>query len=216
MGELVHFRRPSRRRRTALPAPSARHRPGPSFSAARIGLALSGGVLLGLMIFLAIRFWPAHPVPEAPPPPPAAFNDPWAESRRSRAILEAQEGAPPPVTRPGGSAPVRVPGVGHVRVIDGDTFVHDGEKIRIADIDTPEARGRCPHETALAAKATSRLHALLASGPFELHPLPGGRDRDRYGRQLRIVTRGGRSIGDVLVAEGLARTWSGRREGWCR
>jgi endonuclease YncB( thermonuclease family) len=59
------------------------------------------------------------------------------------------------------------------------------------------------------------MRALLAAGPFQLHPAPDGRDEDRYGRKLRIVTRGGRSLGDVLVDEGLARTWTGRREGWC-
>ena len=102
---------------------------------------------------------------------------------------------------------------GPVRVIDGDTFHYGGEKIRIADIDTPEIRGRCAYETALAARATARMEALLDEGPFELHA--AGRDEDRYGRKLRIVTRGGRSLGDQLVAEGLARTWTGRREPWC-
>ena len=102
-----------------------------------------------------------------------------------------------------------------VRVIDGDTFDLGGARIRIADIDTPEIKGRCAYESALAARATDRLEALLAEGEFELHPLPGGRDEDRYGRKLRIVTRGGSSIGDTLVAEGLARTWTGRREPWC-
>jgi micrococcal nuclease len=102
-----------------------------------------------------------------------------------------------------------------VRVIDGDTFDYRGERIRVADIDTPEVEGRCPAETALAERATARMRALLAAGPFELHPLASGRDEDRYGRKLRIVTRGGRSLGDQLVAEGLARTWSGRREPWC-
>jgi endonuclease YncB( thermonuclease family) len=102
-----------------------------------------------------------------------------------------------------------------VRVIDGDTFAYAGTRIRIADIDTPEIHGRCPYETQLAARATERLDALLAQGPFELQPLSSGRDEDRYGRKLRIVTRDGRSIGDQLVAEGLARTWTGRREPWC-
>ena len=102
-----------------------------------------------------------------------------------------------------------------IRVIDGDTFDYGADRIRIADIDTPELRGRCPYETQLAARATQRLRTLLAAGPFELRPLGSGRDEDRYGRKLRIVTRGGRSLGDVLVAEGLARTWTGRREPWC-
>ena len=102
-----------------------------------------------------------------------------------------------------------------VRVIDGDTFDYGGMRVRVADIDTPEVHGRCPFETELAARATRRMRALLADGPFELHPLASGRDEDRYGRKLRIVTRGGRSLGDQLVAEGLARTWTGRREPWC-
>lgn len=102
-----------------------------------------------------------------------------------------------------------------VRVIDGDTFDYGGMRVRVADIDTPEVHGRCADEIALAARATRRMRALLNEGPFELHRLASGRDEDRYGRKLRIVTRGGRSIGDQLVSEGLARTWSGRREPWC-
>jgi endonuclease YncB( thermonuclease family) len=100
-----------------------------------------------------------------------------------------------------------------VDVIDGDTFDHGGMRIRIADIDTPEVRGRCAFESALAARATARMSELLNAGPFELHRVD--RDEDRYGRKLRIVTRGGRSLGDQLVAEGLARTWTGRRRPWC-
>lgn len=101
-------------------------------------------------------------------------------------------------------------------MIDGDTFDYAGGRVRIADIDTPETHpSRCAREAEIGARATRRLQTLLAAGPFELHPLGNGRDTDRYGRKLRIVTRGGQSLGDVLVAEGLARTWSGRREPWC-
>ncbi|WP_324748871.1 thermonuclease family protein [Sphingomonas sp. LY54] len=100
-----------------------------------------------------------------------------------------------------------------IRIVDGDTFWLGEDKIRVADIDTPEVRGRCPEESALAARATRRMEALLNEGPFELHRVD--RDEDRYGRKLRVVTRDGRSLGDRLVAEGLARTWTGRREPWC-
>lgn len=110
-------------------------------------------------------------------------------------------------------APAAQAGAPAVRIIDGDTFWLEGEKIRVADIDTPELRGRCPEEKALAVRATERMEALLNEGPFELHRV--GRDEDRYGRKLRVVTREGRSLGDRLVAEGLARTWTGRREPWC-
>lgn len=177
-------------------------------------MTLWSGLLLGLLVFQAMDHWPA-PV-EADESPIVAPPDPWAESRQSRRILEAQEKAPPPIEPMAANARARGGGGGgDVRVIDGDTFVYLGERIRIADIDTPEVQGGCPLETALAARATRRLNRLLVQGPFELHPLPSGRDEDRYGRKLRIVTRGGQSLGDVLVAEGLARTWSGRREPWC-
>jgi micrococcal nuclease len=115
----------------------------------------------------------------------------------------------------GGSGPGTYTTPAALRVIDGDTFDFGGERIRVADIDTPELRGRCPYEIELAGRATERMRDLLEQGPFELHRTPGGRDEDQYGRKLRIVTRGGRSLGDALVAEGLARTWTGRREPWC-
>jgi micrococcal nuclease len=100
-------------------------------------------------------------------------------------------------------------------VIDGDTFFFAGEKIRIADIDAPETGGaQCANEAELGARATSRLQELLNEGPFELRGYQS-RDTDRYGRKLRVVVRDGRSIGDTLVAEGLARRWSGRRLPWC-
>jgi endonuclease YncB( thermonuclease family) len=100
-------------------------------------------------------------------------------------------------------------------VVDGDTIWFAGEKIRIADIDTPEvSEPKCQSELALGNKATARLIELINAGPFELKAWPG-RDQDRYGRKLRVLVREGHSLGDILVAEGLARTWSGRREPWC-
>lgn len=99
-------------------------------------------------------------------------------------------------------------------VVDGDTFRLGGDKIRIADIDTPELHpARCAYEQALGEAAKQRLLDLLNAGPFDLKSID--RDTDRYGRKLRVVMRGGRSLGDILVAEGLARTWEGRRRGWC-
>lgn len=90
----------------------------------------------------------------------------------------------------------------------------DGVKIRVADIDAPETHpSRCAYEADVGNRATNRLRELLNEGPIELRELD--RDEDRYGRKLRVVTRNGSSLGDQLVSEGLARTWSGRREPWC-
>ncbi len=101
-------------------------------------------------------------------------------------------------------------------VVDGDTLWYRGTKIRVADIDTPEvSRPSCPREAALGRQATERLRQLLNAGRFSLEVPPGGRSRDRYGRELRIITRGGQSIGATLVREGLAARWGGPRRAWC-
>jgi endonuclease YncB( thermonuclease family) len=99
-------------------------------------------------------------------------------------------------------------------VVDGDTFWLAGEKYRFAGIDTPETHpARCADEQARGDAATLRLQALLNAGAFSLRSID--RDTDRYGRKLRDVTRGGVSLGDVLIAEGLARPYGGRRRSWC-
>jgi len=121
----------------------------------------------------------------------------------------------------GGRDPInRIFGLCHVGggtncVVDGDTIWLDGEKIRIADIDAPETHPpRCDHEASLGSRATTRLRELLNAGPFALRSI-GSRDEDQYGRKLRVLTRDGRSIGDMLVSDGLARTWDGKRRSWC-
>lgn len=129
--------------------------------------------------------------------------------------LQASD-ARPSLIRAGASLRFSICGsVRRTCVVDGDTFWLDGVKIRIADIDTPEiGQPQCDREYQLGMKATYRLVELLNAGPFELRTI-GDRDEDRFGRKLRVVIRGDRSLGDQLVSEGLARTWSGRREPWC-
>ncbi|TAT77148.1 thermonuclease family protein [Rhizobium ruizarguesonis] len=100
-------------------------------------------------------------------------------------------------------------------VVDGDTLWSGGIKIRIADIDTPEvSEPRCSSELALGNKATARLVELVNEGSFEMRAWPG-RDEDKYDRKLRVLVRDSRSLGDILVSEGLARTWTGRRQPRC-
>lgn len=99
-------------------------------------------------------------------------------------------------------------------VVDGDTFWHQGVKIRISDIDTPElSPPRCEAERIKGEAAKHRLRELLNAGSFSL--IASWRDEDRYGHKLRTVTREGRSLSEVLVTEGLARRWDGARRSWC-
>lgn len=109
---------------------------------------------------------------------------------------------------------VCAPGPRVTCVVDGDTFWLEGTKIRIADINTPEtSQPSCAAEAELGKRATLRLVELLNAGPFALEVQ--GRETDRYGRALRVVTRNGRSLGAILEAEGLAEHWKGRRGNWC-
>lgn len=180
-------------------------------SAAEVRIATLAGCLMGLV--LAAVPTTSVPLPDPFEGAPEA-PDPWLESRRNKEILQAQEGPPDGSAASASNGGVVVNDPWAVAITDGDTFRYRGERIRIADIDTPEVRGRCAEETRLAAQATARMSELLQAGPFELEPI-GGRDEDHFGRKLRVVTRDGRSLGDQLVAEGLARTWTGRREPWC-
>ena len=87
--------------------------------------------------------------------------------------------------------------------------------IRIEDIDAPEThKSKCASEAALGEQAKLRLLELMNEGPFDL-VYTGGRDEDKYGRKLRVIERNGQSLGGMLVAEGLARPWEGRRRSWC-
>lgn len=113
-----------------------------------------------------------------------------------------------------GSFPLCSSAIRHNCVVDGDTFYIGEDKVRISDIDAPETHPpRCAAEERLGRRATERLSVLLSAGPFEL--MRKGRDEDRYGRKLRIVLRDGRSIGEILISEGLARKWKGKRRPWC-
>src|SRR4051812_22138647 len=71
-----------------------RHR---RWSAAQLRLTVWTGMLLGLLAYQATRLAapPEHLIHATPPTPPTVeARDPYDEARRSRANLEAQEGAP--------------------------------------------------------------------------------------------------------------------------
>lgn len=100
-------------------------------------------------------------------------------------------------------------------VVDGDTIRYRGQKIRLADIDTPEiGQPRCREEAALGERAKQRLVSLINAGSFDI-VRSGWRDTDQFGRKLRELRRNGRSLGETLVAEGLARPFAGGRRSWC-
>ncbi len=98
-------------------------------------------------------------------------------------------------------------------VIDGDTLAIGKRRIRLTGFDAPELDGECEAERQLARVARDELAAWLSLGPFEMD---GGAApaRDRYGRELRAVRRGGEALADIMVERDLARP-SGQDRGWC-
>lgn len=99
-------------------------------------------------------------------------------------------------------------------VVDGNTFWQDGIRIQLADIDVPDAgTARCPSEKQRGVAARLRLQAILNDGNFVLSG--SNRRDDPNGGKLRIAMRAGRSLGDQMVSEGLARRWTGQATSWC-
>ena len=108
--------------------------------------------------------------------------------------------------------------------VDGDTVKCDGQNLRpmgdgapfVSGFDAPEI-GRfadCPEEHRLGVRAFARMSELLQ--------LPGlvveeSREIDRFGRPLVVLRLpDGRTLGSILIAEGLAVEWTpDYRASWC-
>jgi len=92
-------------------------------------------------------------------------------------------------------------------VIDGDTVHVGAVRYRLLGIDAAEIhRAECDAER--------RLEALLSSGPVELRS-GSPQKRDKYGRLLVHLLVNGEDVACILIREGYARPWRGRREDWC-
>ena len=100
-------------------------------------------------------------------------------------------------------------------VVDGDTLWLEGEKMRLQGFDTPETTTNIcggNREVSLGHKATNRLIQLLNSGEVTFRR----NGFDKYGRTLADFYINGVDVGEILIAEGLARSWPDGREFWCR
>jgi endonuclease YncB( thermonuclease family) len=93
-------------------------------------------------------------------------------------------------------------------VTDGDTLRADcprPERIRIANIDAPEA-ATCPRQ---AARATEYLR-IMAPARFTVEVLY----RDRYGRIVGIVRfLNGGNLGNLMLGTGSVQPWPHDRNG---
>ena len=101
-------------------------------------------------------------------------------------------------------------------LVDGDTIWIDGEKLRMEGYDTPEPQTQIcggDAEVGLAHRASDRVIELLTTNDWTLEY----REPDNTGTRTLVTIRiGGRDIGDILIAERLARSWPDGEEWWCR
>lgn len=102
-------------------------------------------------------------------------------------------------------------------IVDGDTLWLQGENIRLKDFDTPEPQSQiCGGDTEvrLAHQASARLLDLLNSNDWTIEYF--GYDSTSSKRRLATLRINGQDVGDILIAERLARRWPDGDEWWCR
>lgn len=90
------------------------------------------------------------------------------------------------------------------RVIDGDTIVLEGKKIRLLGVDTPEmARTRQGlKEECYALEAKLFLQSQLSGKKIKVKGDSKAAKRDRFGRELAWLYVAGRLINQEIIAEG--------------
>lgn len=101
-----------------------------------------------------------------------------------------------------------------VRVLDGDTVrLHNKRPdVRLVGFNAPETRrALCDAERELGSRATRRVRDLVRDQPLEFERVacscPVGKEGTRFcnwGRSCGTLKAGGKDIGEILIAEGLA------------
>ncbi len=92
---------------------------------------------------------------------------------------------------------------GPARVVDGDTLIVAGERIRLHGIDAPEKDQTCSIDGrawACGIAAWGELVQITAGKEVTCEP----RDTDRYGRIVAACSVNGTDLGDWLVSNGWA------------
>ncbi len=109
-----------------------------------------------------------------------------------------------------------------VSVYDGDTLTVDAHpwpqitvrtSVRVSGIDTPEIRGKCDQEKAMAREARDLARETVGAS-VTLRDVQLGKYAGRV--VADVFTEDGRRLADVLLEAGLARVYDGgERLGWC-
>lgn len=96
-----------------------------------------------------------------------------------------------------GSGALAADVAGRARVVDGDSLVVAGERVRLHAIDAPEMR------EALGARAKLEMERIIGGKAISCAP----RGADRYGNTVATCHVGRTDVGREIVRRGWARAW---------
>ena len=100
-----------------------------------------------------------------------------------------------------------------VRVIDGGT-VEIKVTVRLAEVDIPDLKGKCPEESTLARRAKAMMEDFLSEGWVIFTPVGADRSRSRYVGELRRAGEDLR-VSQILIGANLARPAGATPAQWC-
>ena len=83
--------------------------------------------------------------------------------------------------------------------------------MRLAHIDAPEIEGKCEYEKELAEQARDYTQAFVKYDNITIKVIGTG----RYGRPIIEVRSSQGYLNQLLVDNGLARKYNGKRRSWC-
>jgi len=92
---------------------------------------------------------------------------------------------------------------GAAAVVDGDTLMVGGQKVRLWGIDAPESQQLCAKAGSryqCGSEATAHLRALVSRGPVRCEV----KTYDRYKRAVAVCRSQGRDVGAEMVHAGWA------------
>ena len=104
--------------------------------------------------------------------------------------------------------------IGKARVVDGDTIIVAGERLRLMGFDAPESKQTCLSpvgiERPCGRKATEYLDLVLSTVDYQVACKTFG--QDRYRRVLARCTIGDLYLGSWMVRSGHAVVWPWGRQ----
>ncbi|MBL8572562.1 MAG: thermonuclease family protein [Hyphomicrobiaceae bacterium] len=98
--------------------------------------------------------------------------------------------------------------LGQATVVDGDTLVVQGRKVRLIGIDAPETDQDCGSPSGnYGCGVEARRHLVKLIGALPV--MCDGKQDDRYGRLLAVCVVGGRDLNAAMVRDGWAVSYRG-------